>query len=187
MRSSARAPDVPLVVDPVMIASSRRAAARSARRRCAEAPPDRARRDRHAQRARGRGADRRARRRSRRHAPRRRSACCASGAKAAMVKGGHLPGEILRDLVVSASGEASCSRRRGSRRATPTAPAARSLRRSPPGWRRAWRLTARGRARARLRPGSDPHRAGPGARPRAAQSRLDARGLSARRVGPRFD
>jgi len=98
------APDVPLVVDPVMIASTgarlldprafdalqRRLIARAAIV-TPNAPEAEALTG-------GRVADLDGMRRAA-------EALLRMGAKAAMVKGGHLPGEILRDLVVSASGE----------------------------------------------------------------------------------
>ena len=53
------------------------------------------------------------------------------GCRAVLVKGGHLPGEIVTDLLVTAAG-AGLRRARASPRAIPTAPAAPSLPRSPP-------------------------------------------------------
>jgi hypothetical protein len=59
----------------------------------------------------------------------------ALGTRVVVLKGGHLAGEIVRDVVV----EGDASYVLESPRATPRAPDARSPRRSPPAWRKAWR------------------------------------------------
>jgi hydroxymethylpyrimidine/phosphomethylpyrimidine kinase len=67
------------------------------------------------------------------------------GARAVLLKGGHLEGAESSDLQME-SGSA-CSPRRGSRPRTPMAPAVRCRRRSPPIWRAAARWSRRSKQR----------------------------------------
>ena len=69
----------------------------------------------------------------------------ALGAPAVLLKGGHLPGDARGGPAGDAEGDRGVSRRRASRRATPTAPAAPWPRRSRPGWPRGWRCATRWR------------------------------------------
>ena len=66
----------------------------------------------------------------------------ALGCRAVLVKGGHLPGETVSDVLVTASAPGS-GRARGSRPAILMAPAALSPRRSRRAWPKAWTSKAR--------------------------------------------
>ena len=65
------------------------------------------------------------------------------GAPAVLMKGGHLPGAMVRDLLATASGAENLRPSRGSKRATRMAPAARWLAVSRLDWRRGFRCARR--------------------------------------------
>ena len=94
----------PLVVDPVMVSTSGAPPAHAGGRRRRAREPAAARRPGHAQPRRGRDPHRprRARRGRPWSAPARR--CCSFGAGAALVKGGHLAGDEITDLLVTPDG-----------------------------------------------------------------------------------
>ena len=135
LASPGQPPDIPAVIDPVMVAKG------GARLLAADAlgllrrrldPPRGAG---HAQRARGRGADRPRHRHHRRPAAGRRGAA-ARRRRAVLMKGGHIPGERVIDLLMTPAGETR-SRAAASPPATPTAPAAPWPAPAPPAWPRA--------------------------------------------------
>ena len=82
----------------------------------------------------------------------------ALGCRAVLLKGGHLAGDTVHDVLATETGHRVWSQRRGSRAAIPTAPAARWPRRSPPGWRRVWPSSRRSSARATMSVAPSPRR-----------------------------
>ena len=70
------------------------------------------------------------------------SAARRSAAGAVLLKGGHLAGDTVHDVLATAGGRCASGRARASTPATPTAPAARWPRRLPPASRRGWRSEA---------------------------------------------
>ncbi len=99
-----RAARVPLVVDPVMVAKGGAPLDRARRDRRAEAAADRARRGADPEPARSRDPVRTDDRRSRRDARCRRRLLLALGCRAVLLKGGHLSGDTVSDVLVTAQG-----------------------------------------------------------------------------------
>ena len=145
-----RAPEVPLVVDPVMVAKGgapliEPAAIDALKRllmpRAAVLTPNLP----EAEILVGHAIDER-----RRRCRTRPTRCCALGCRAVLLKGGHLAGDTVHDVLATEAGPARLEPARGSTPGIPTAPAARWPRRSPPAWRRASPSRPRSSARATM-------------------------------------